>query len=128
MYIFTSFGNQTRSISEIYRDNNVVAYNHVRGCMLYCERKVLDTIGGMDKIYGIGLYEHTDWTNRIHNAGLTTHRVMDIPNSNELIYSMDEHQEAESTFSKIDRIKMIRKNRIIKLKNLNSKAYKEFRQ
>jgi len=127
MYIFTGFGNQTRGIKEIYRSDEIVAYNHMRGCLLYIERRVLDVVGGMDEDFGLGMYEHSDWSNRIHNAGLTTWKVMDVPNSNELIYSMDENEEVESTFDQSQRIKMIRKNKPLKVIKSNSKQYMEYK-
>lgn len=127
MYIFTGFGNQTKGIKELYRDDKIVAYDHLRGCMLYADRRVLDVVGGMDTDFTNGMYEHSDWTNRIHNAGLTTFRVMDVPNSSRLIYSMDEHQEVVSTFTPAERLLMIRKNKPMKIKKSHSKDYKEFR-
>lgn len=126
MYIFTGFGNQTKGIKEIYRDETTVAYDHVRGCMLYVDRRVLDVIGGFDTTYGIGMYEHTDWTNRIFNAGLTTHRVMDVPDSNKLIHSMDEYQEVMPTFTTEERQQQIRRNRRIKMQNSGKTSYKDF--
>lgn len=62
-----------------------------RGCMLYAHRSVLDAVGGMDTAFGQWGYEHGDWSNRIHAAGLTTWRYGDVSGSEALIYSMDRH-------------------------------------
>ena len=128
MAIFTGFGNQTASIKEIYRDYKTVAYNGVRGYFLYYKRIVLDTVGGFDTDFGRYWGEHTDLTNRIHNAGLTTYRSMDVPNSERLIYSMDSNQEVVSTITGDEYIKLSNRNRIFKREKSNSKEYKEFRQ
>lgn len=127
MAIFTGFGNQTAGIQEIYRDEHTVAYNGVRGYFLYYKKICLDTVGGFDPIYGRYWGEHTDLTNRIHNAGLTTFRSMDVPNSKDLIYSMDEHQEVTSTVTGAEYTRIAKKNKAIKLINQSSKQYKEFR-
>jgi len=126
-YIFTDKGNQRSIVREIYRDDKTVAYNHVRGCMLYVERRVLDVVGGFDTNFGLGYGEHADWTNRIHNAGLTAYRVMDVVDSNKLIYSMDEFQEVGSTFPLQERLERLRVNRRYRRMKGNAKEYREFR-
>lgn len=134
MYIFTKFatdganGHNLKDCQEIYRDENIVGYNHVRGCMLYVDSKVLKVVGGFDTSYGKAMYEHTDWSNRIHNAGLTTMRVMDVPNSNELIYSMDEHRQAPSSITAQDRSKYLVKNKPLHRASLKSTEYCEYRE
>lgn len=42
-----------------------------RGVMLYAQRWVVEGIGGMDERFGPGGHEHVEWSQRIHNAGLT---------------------------------------------------------
>jgi len=127
-YIFTDKGNQRRIVREIYRDDKTVAYNHVRGCMLYVERRVLDVVGGFDTNFGLGYGEHADWTNRIHNAGLTAYRVMDVVDSNKLIYSMDEFKEVGSTFPLRERLERLRVNRRYRRMKGKAKEYREFRE
>ena len=128
MAVFTGFGNQTAGIKEVYRDNKTVAYNGVRGYFLYYKRIILDTVGGFDTDFGKYWGEHTDLTNRIHNSGLTTYRNMDVPNSKDLIYSMDSNQEVTSTITGDEYIKLSNRNRILKREKSSSKEYKEFRQ
>lgn len=72
------------------------------GCMLYVTRKCIDTIGGFDWNYGLGKYEHVDFSRRIHNAGLTESVFMDIENSNELLYCMDQKKEVQRSFTPIE--------------------------
>jgi len=70
------------------------------GCMLYVTRKCIDTIGGFDWNYGLGKYEHVDFSRRIHNAGLTESVFMDIDNSHELLYCMDQKKEVQRSFTR----------------------------
>lgn len=70
------------------------------GCMLYVTRKCIDTIGGFDWNYGLGKYEHVDFSRRIHNAGLTESVFMDVEGSDKLLYCMDQKKEVERSFSR----------------------------
>lgn len=105
MYIFenTSYTKELNGCREVYRDNNKVAYSHPRGCMLYFKKVCLETVGGMDTSYARWGFEHVDLSNRIFNAGLTSWRYMDVLNSHELIYSLDEHHEVTTTVGGAER-------------------------
>jgi len=69
------------------------------GCMLYVTRKCIDTIGGFDWNYGLGKYEHVDFSRRIHNAGLTESVFMDVIGSEKLLYCMDQKKEIARSFT-----------------------------
>lgn len=69
------------------------------GCMLYVTRKCIDTIGGFDWSYGLGKYEHVDFSRRIHNAELTESIFIDVDNSKELLYCMDQKREIQRSFT-----------------------------
>lgn len=86
----------------IYKDDRHEAHSHARGCMMYIDHIALATVGGMDVRYGKAMNEHLDWSMRIHNAGLTTFRYMDVVDSEQLIYSMDQHQEARTSIEHRD--------------------------
>lgn len=104
MYIFKDLVNVKLSGScELYRDSKVVAYSHPRGCMLYVHNSVLAEVGGMDTNYKRWGYEHVDYSNRIYNVGLTRFRYQDVPDSNKLIYSLDEQMLVVSTVSMKER-------------------------
>ena len=92
-------GAAKRQVEVLYECPEFVAYHATRGCMLYVERRVLDVVGGMDPAFGTWGWEHQSWSDRIHAAGLTTARYMDVPDSGDLIYSMDRNGEAQSTAS-----------------------------
>lgn len=124
MYQFKLPGKPETDMQELYRDEQTVAYSHTRGAMIYVTKEVLDTVGGMDTRYVNG-FEHPDWTNRIHNAGLTTYRAMDVPNSHELFYCLDQDGKIESSIPE-DKAQHIR-NYTLYRKQKNSKEYMEFR-
>ncbi len=69
------------------------------GCMLYVTRKCIDTIGGFDWNYGLGKYEHVDFSRRIHNAGLTESIFIDVTGSGQLLYCMDQKKEIQRSFT-----------------------------
>lgn len=98
-YIFTHWANgkSIDGTTEIYRDNEIVAYNQPRGCMMYFNRSVLDAVGGMDEIFGKWGHEHRSLSDRIFMYGLTSFRYMDVVNSKGLWYSDDEHNENRNT-------------------------------
>lgn len=114
-------------MSEVFRDGEVVAYTHTRGSMLYVKRRVLDVVGGMDTRYGLGMYEHTDWTNRIHNAGLTRYRAMDVPGSNELLYCLDQDQHVASAIPDSVRKRNMLANRKLYHASKTSNEFKEYK-
>ena len=124
MYQFKLPGKPKSDMQELYRDDKTVAYSHTRGAMIYVTREVLDTVGGFDTRYYNG-FEHPDYTNRIHNAGLTTYRAMDVPNSDKLFYCLDQDGKVESSIAE-DREQYM-KNYALYRKQRNSKEYMEFK-
>jgi len=90
-----------------YRDSQHVAWAHPRGCMLYVRRDVLDVVGGMDPEFGTWGWEHVDWSNRIHAAGLTTWRFADVVGSDELVRSLDEHEQVERSVPRAVRDRLV---------------------
>lgn len=124
MYQFKLPNKPASDMQELYRDEDTVAYSHTRGAMIYIERRVLDVVGGFDTKYVNG-FEHADLTTRIHNAGLTTHRAQDVPNSDQLLYCLDQDARVESTIKPDPKIKA--KNFKYYQSQKKSKAYKEFR-
>lgn len=92
MYIFQNFSNggSPGDTKVVYENDEIKAYDHPRGCMLYLHRSVLDKVGGMDPVFVKWGFEHGNLSDRIFMAGLTSFRYMDIPNSKGLFYSHDE--------------------------------------
>lgn len=119
-----------RDVVELYRDAEHFALSGPRGVMLYVERRVLDIVGGLDPIYGSFGYEHGDWSNRIHHAGLTTHRYADVVGSDQLIHSMDEYEEIQRSVPRRQREQEVARNVHIHndRRNARYRAYVEYRE
>lgn len=99
-----------RDIAIQYQDDRHIAYTGQRGVMLWYRRDAIEQVGGFDPIYGRGMYEHSDLANRIHAAGLTSFRYMDVTGSGKLIYSLDEHEEVARSVPKADRDALVPRN------------------
>lgn len=99
MYLFTSWasGQPVGDDQVIHQDDEHRAHLHARGCMMYVDSHALELVGGMDVRYGKAMNEHLDWSIRMHNAGLTSFKYMDVVDSEQLIYSMDQHQEVRTS-------------------------------
>jgi hypothetical protein len=81
--------------------------------MLYFHKSAIEKAGGMNPIFGKWGYEHPNLSERIYNLGLTTFKYMDVPNSEQLIYSADEYRAVKSTCFGNERKEMIQKNESI---------------
>lgn len=125
MYLFDKWANNIPVGDDkvIYKDDQHVAHSHARGCMMYVDSVALATVGGLCKDFGKAMDEHGDWSTRIHNAGLTTFKHMDVVDSEQLIYSMDQHQEASSSISQADRQAGLQSNHKLRDSRLDSTEY-----
>jgi len=130
MYIFQDFSTRMKvnDTAVIYQDNDIKAFSHPRGVLLYATREVLYKVGGMDPEFGKWGWEHPEWSDRIYNAGLTTFKYMDVPNSAQLFHCMDEHQEVKSTVWGKDRMVAIQRNLPIYQSKKGSSAFVEYRE
>lgn len=129
MWIFDKpKGAQKRQVEVLYEGDGFTAYHATRGCMLYVERHVLDTVGGMNPAFGKWGWEHASWSDRIHAAGLTTARYMDVPDSADLIYSMDQEGEVVSTATDEAKRFSMGPGMELRMESRNSDAYIEFRE
>lgn len=120
-------GASKRQVEVLYEDDEIVAYHATRGYLLYVERRVLDAVGGMDPAFRKWGWEHQSWSDRIHSAGFTTARYMDVPNSSELIYSMDQSGEVTSTATSEDRRFSEGPGLELRMESRHSPRYIEFR-
>lgn len=112
----------------IYEDSRHVAWAHARGMMLYVHRPVLDVVGGFDPGFGLWGWEHADWSNRIHAAGLTTWRYADVAGGEELIYSCDECESIERSVPKSVRDQLVDVNGERAASRKQSPLYCEWRE
>lgn len=79
------------------------------GCMMYMTRNVIDTIGGFDICFGLGKYEHTQYSWRVHAFGITPFPFLDVAGSDKLLYCMDSDNGVQRSFTK-DEMKMLLKD------------------
>lgn len=115
-------------LTEMYRDDRHVYYHATRGAMLYVERRVLDVVGGMDPRFGTWGWEHVSWSDRIHSAGLTSSRYMDVVDSEGLFYSLDQHKEVESTATDDARAHAETEGDALRMSLRHSSEYVEYRE
>lgn len=120
-------GKPKSDMRELYRDNRIVAYSHCRGAFIYIRRVVLDVVGGFDEAYGAYGFEHSDYTNRIHAAGLTTFRAADVARSEKLLYCFDKDAKVTSSVSDKSRHDMLLKNYKYYKSQRNSKEWKAYK-
>jgi len=64
-------------------------WKDVLGCCMMVDQTVLKTVGGMDTRFIMWGYEHAEYSNRIHNVGLTPYPYITPQNVKKLIYSFD---------------------------------------
>jgi glycosyltransferase involved in cell wall biosynthesis len=115
-------GNRT-----VLSSNGLVQYSNPCGCMLYVHKNILQLVGGFDTRFNRYGHEHVEWSNRIHNAGLTKFRYQDVPNSLELFHSMDWACEIKSSVQ-AGRGKMIAENARHFARVAKSVAYIPYKQ
>lgn len=127
MYQFKLPNKPASDMKKLYRDGSIVAYSHTRGAFIYIHRSVLDVVGGFDEAYGQFGYEHPDFTTRIYNAGLTTHRAMDVPGSNKLLYCYDQDGKVDSSLTESQKRKANIKAYSLYRNNRESKDFKAYR-
>jgi len=128
-YIFVRYINEQEVGDShlLYRDSKIEAFTHPRGCMLYIDHKCLDEVGGMDERFNRWGFEHVAYSNRIFNAGLTSFRYMDIPGSDKLFYSLDEHLDVKSTVDLTERRKYLLQSRPLFNASYSSKEYCKYK-
>lgn len=127
-YTFTTAYKHVAERKKGYEKDGFMIHSLANGCMMYFTRECINTVGGFDERFGLGLYEHTDLTRRICNAGLTPYKCMDVVGSDKLFHSMDEHGEIERNFSITERQELLRKGRDLFHKQSQSKEYIEYRE
>lgn len=91
--------------------NSLNTYTYPNGCFLYLTKKAIEKVGGMRPEFGIWGYEHVEYSQRIHDLGLTPHPFMDVPNSLDLIHVCDYYGEVKSCVSQFEKIRSIPVNK-----------------
>lgn len=132
MYQFNTFANgqPIGDAEEVPTDSEHYALTNARGPMLYLDTRILPIVGGMDPAFGLFGYEHGDWSNRIHHAGLTTWRYADVRGSEAYIHSKDEHLEVERSVPRAIRQESVAHNEALFRQRIESHdaSYIDYRE
>lgn len=130
MFNFTHFkdGTWVGDCQKVYEDDYITAQGFGRGCLLYLTKEVLKTVGGMRTDFGQAMWEHVEYSRRIHNAGLTRFMFADIKDRLEYIYSTDyEIRRSQTSIPDRVRTQNNRRNKELYEKYADSAEYVEFR-
>lgn len=92
------------------------------GCMMYIHKSVLDKVGGFDTGFVKYGYWHGAFSNRVYNAGLIPHPFIDIVDSSDYIFCLDQNGKLNKT-STPDRMRYLRQNKIRYNEKLKSSEY-----
>lgn len=103
-------GKQVERMKVLHSDDRLTAYAWSMGCMLYLDRDVVNRVGGMREDFAPAMHEHIEYSQRIHNAGLTSFAFQDVPNSEHLIYAADRFQKVASSIQMKDRRAQLQRN------------------
>ena len=125
-YCWTKFASNSKPVPKmdvVYQDSTLIAYGWSMGCMLYVHADAVRRVGGMRLEFGRGMEEHGEWSQRIHNAGLTSFVHQDVPGSKELIWAADEYGAVTRSFEWKDRAELLKINETIRIKYLDDASF-----
>lgn len=106
--------------------NNLVSYTYPNGCFLYLKKICIEKAGGFRPEFGTWGFEHVEYSQRIHNIGLTPKPFLDVPNSTKLIEVLDYLNAVKSSVDQKTKTTSGQKNYNIYKKYLTSKDYVPF--
>lgn len=93
------------------------------GCCMYLHRSVIDKVGGFDTAYQLGKYEHVELSRRIHNAGLTPYKFIDVQFSLGLWYCLDQSKGHKRSFSEQEMSHLLKQGKKYFLEKVASTEY-----
>lgn len=126
-YLESKHNHLSRTFYPSFGIDGIIKYHMVpNGMAMMYTRKCIETVGGFDTRFP-NKYEHTSMSRRIYNSGLTPHPFMDIVGSEKLIYSLDEHNEIERSFTQKEMNDNLKSGYDYFMSQANSKDFKEFR-
>lgn len=106
--------------------NNLVSYTYPNGCFLYLKKICIEKAGGFRPEFDVWGFEHVEYSQRIHNIGLTPKPFLDVPNSTNLIEVLDYLNSVKSSVDQKTKTISGQKNHKIYKKYLSSKDYVPF--
>lgn len=71
-------------------------YENTNGCMMFMSKNCIEKVGGYNIDFGLYGFEHADYSNRIHKAGLTPLGKYSCPSeANKFIFALDLEAETQ---------------------------------
>ncbi|MEI2271819.1 hypothetical protein OHD16_06660 [Sphingobacterium sp. ML3W] len=123
-YIDSPYKHLCYTFLESYKSVNGHKYHLLgNGCVMYIHRDVVEAIGGFDLTFGLGKYEHTQFSHRASAAGFCPVPYVDVIGSEKLFYSMDEHGEVERTMTSKEMGEQLKSGRQHFRKTLNDLSF-----
>lgn len=107
--------------------NGVRHLQNPNGCMMYIHNDVLKAIGGFDTGFVKYGYWHGAFSNRVYNYGLTPDPFVDIINSHEFIYCLDQKPQTHRTATQ-DRGKYLAANKRRYFEKIDSFEFIPYKQ
>lgn len=109
---------------KVFSGSGYNVFDLPRGCLLYLNKKVLETVGGFDERFKGYSYEHPEYSRRVFNMGLTPAPYMDIANSKGLFYSYDEQvPNFQSSVDRSVRREGVIRNKLLFDRTVNSNKF-----
>lgn len=102
------------------------SYPLVNGCMMYYRRICFETVGGFDIEYGLGKYEHIEYSRRIYNVGLTPDRFIDIKDNVGLFDCLDDGSRIERSFNTDEMSSLLQQGKKKFMQTFASKEFKPY--
>lgn len=113
----------THSVYIIEKQDDKWIYGNPNGGLLFLTNKVIKTVGGMHPGFEKWSLEHSEYSRRIHNAGLTPYAYMDVPDGKQYFYIHDYYGSTDSSVPAEVRTECVRKNAKLYRQLKNSAEY-----
>jgi hypothetical protein len=111
----------------MFTQGNHTVWSHPRGVLLYVQRHVIATVGGMRLDFGRWGGEHVEWSRRIHSAGFTTYPFTDVTAARDGIWHCEDYTRATpSTLNDTERAAGLAHERAIRERFTNSQDFVEY--
>jgi len=103
-------------------------FSHPGGTVLFITNYAVRVVGGMDCNYKQYGCEHTGYSMRIHNAGLTKHPFMSIAGAMEYFHCLDYKKEANSSIPDAEKKKFVELNSPLLKKEYQDCSFKPYKK
>lgn len=105
----------------------LTTWNWPCGVCQFYSRQAIDTVGGFNPAYGRWGYEHVGLSSRIHNAGLTPARFVDVQGSGDQVRMLDERPGFDRVFDHKFRSEALAKNGPIYMQEIKTRDFIPYR-